>query len=540
MTKEIAVHKEFVEKSNKYMEVITLLFVFLILCVFPLYYRDYYFDILDAKYLFYWLSVIILFLVFVISKICILYFDKKNHESVYFKSMRDIWRLTAVDKFLAAFVLICIVSTLQSDYVFESFTGNKGRYSGLFLILMYTISYFIVSKYFCFRHWVMDLFLLSGILVCLFGITDYFRMDLLHFKELVRAKQRDLFTSTIGNINTYTSYVALIMASATTLFTIHKNWYKKIWYFICMIISFFAIIMGVSDNAYLALAALFVFLPLYAFRTKSGLKSYFVSIASFFMVVQCIDLINQNQAGKTLLLDSVFQLIVSSHRLDKIVVWLWLIVAGLYVSDYILKDQIKYSGKKVCLAWLVLVVLLALGIVYILIDANIGAGAKRYGRISHYLIFNDEWGTHRGYIWRNGIENYMDFPIRHKIFGYGPETFSLLSIASNKRECVDLYQQIFDNAHNEYIQYFITIGPLGLISYLGFLISAGIRMVKRGVQNPSVMAIVFSIICYSAQAAVNINLPIVAPVLLTLLMVGLAGCRNTIPENKIQEFFFDN
>lgn len=528
MAKKVSVHKEFVEKSNKYTEGMVLVFVFLILSIFPLYYRDYYFDILNAKYRFYWVSVIVLFFIFAISQIYILHSDKKYHEGYYFKSKRSIWRLTTVDKFLIAFTLICIISTFQSDYIFESFMGNEGRFSGLFLILMYVISYFIVSKYFRFKHWIMDLFLISGILVCLFGITDYFRMDILHFKELVREKERDLFTSTMGNINTYTAYVALIMASATTLFTMHKNSYKKIWYFICMIISFFAIIMGVSDNAYLALAALFVFLPLYAFRTKSGLKCYFVTIASFFTVIQCIDWINQNQAGKTIPLDSVFQLIVSYNRLDNIVVCLWLLVGVLYVCDYILKDRIKYSGKKVCLSWLALVILLALGIVYILIDTNIGEGATRYGKISNYLLFNDDWGTHRGYIWRIGIENYMKFPISHKIFGYGPETFGILTMTNNKREMIDLYNQVFDNAHNEYLQYFITIGPLGLISYLGLLITAGIRMVKRGVQNPGVMAIVFSIICYSAQAVVNINLPIVAPVMWTMLMIGLAGCREDI------------
>jgi O-antigen ligase len=28
----------------------------------------------------------------------------------------------------------------------------------------------------------------------------------------------------------------------------------------------------------------------------------------------------------------------------------------------------------------------------------------------------------------------------------------------------------FENAHNEYLQYFITIGPMGLIAYVAFLV----------------------------------------------------------------------
>ena len=33
----------------------------------------------------------------------------------------------------------------------------------------------------------------------------------------------------------------------------------------------------------------------------------------------------------------------------------------------------------------------------------------------------------------------------------------------------------------------------------------------------------FALVCYGAQAAVNISVPIVAPIMMTLLMVGVSG-----------------
>ena len=39
------------------------------------------------------------------------------------------------------------------------------------------------------------------------------------------------------------------------------------------------------------------------------------------------------------------------------------------------------------------------------------------------------------------------------------------------------------------------------------------------------MATLFAVLCYGAQALVNINLPIATPVMWTILMIGLAGCR---------------
>ena len=54
-------------------------------------------------------------------------------------------------------------------------------------------------------------------------------------------------------------------------------------------------------------------------------------------------------------------------------------------------------------------------------------------------------------------------------------------------------------------------------------------MVRRGSGNPYVMAALFAMLCYGAQAFVNINLPIVTPVMWTLMMVGLSGCKGSRP-----------
>ena len=109
------------------------------------------------------------------------------------------------------------------------------------------------------------------------------------------------------------------------------------------------------------------------------------------------------------------------------------------------------------------------------------------------MVIDDEWGTHRGYIWRIGLENYKEFPLIHKIFGYGPDTFGIVTVNNNYDEMVSRYNEIFDSAHNEYLQYFVTIGPFGLISYLVLLVSAVLRMVRRAGDNPYVVAAAFSV-----------------------------------------------
>lgn len=71
---------------------------------------------------------------------------------------------------------------------------------------------------------------------------------------------------------------------------------------------------------------------------------------------------------------------------------------------------------------------LALGVavlVIMLIDANALGHGSRYGSLGNYLVFNDGWGTMRGYIWRKSLELYAAFPFMHKLFGFGPDTFGL-------------------------------------------------------------------------------------------------------------------
>ena len=73
------------------------------------------------------------------------------------------------------------------------------------------VVYFVVSRFWKVQGWILQLFLISGMIMCVIGITDYFQLDLLDFRGKIKPEQSTIFTSTVGNINTYTAYVAIIM-----------------------------------------------------------------------------------------------------------------------------------------------------------------------------------------------------------------------------------------------------------------------------------------------------------------------------------------
>lgn len=507
-------------------------FVFLITAIFPLIYHDSYFDILETKYQCYYLCIIGMLAVCLVLALVMMFVDMKEYQGEHTRNLLvrlapKNWKDTfgAADVAILVYWLAALISTFQSEYFYESFWGNEGRYTGLFLMTLYVASYFLISRCWKIRGWLLDVFLISGMIMCFIGITDYFQLDILQFRTHIKPEQSTMFTSTVGNINTYTAYVALIMGFAAAMFATAKSIGRIIWYYICLVVTFFAIVMGCSDNAYLALGVLFAFLPFVLFRTWSGVLRYLVMAASFFTVTQCIDFINQVYADVVIGLVSLFRVIVGFGGLP-IVVWLlWGMAAAVYFIGRKPGKAQEQPGKHLVMAWGIFIVVCVLGLCFALFDANVAGNGARYGSLGYYLVFNDSWGTNRGYIWRKSLEMYQNFPVMHKLFGYGPDTFGILTTNEIRHEMIQATNQVFDNAHNEYLHLLLTIGPIGLAAYVVFIAAGIVKFCKNLDKHPCVIGCCVAVLCYSAQAAVNLNLPIATPMMWLMVSAGMAACR---------------
>lgn len=508
-------------------------FLLILITVFPLILHNNYSDTLETKYQCYYVIIIGMLAVISVLAMIMLMIDQMEHHGqhvvrLFAKLHPRNWKTTfcAADFAVIAFWLTLLVSTVQSEYLYESFWGNEGRYSGLFLLTLYVVSYFVISRFWKGKGWVLDVFLLTSLIICYIGITDYFQLDILNFRGGIKPEQSTIFTSTLGNINTYTAYLALMLGVAAAMFATARKTAKVIWYYICLVVGFFAIIMGCSDNAYLALGALFGCLPFVLFKSRTGTKRYLLMLATFGTVIKCIDFINQSFSEVVIGLDSLFRLLVDFRGLMYVVVVLWLVYIAVMIFDKKNQKEDDETGDVLVWLWSGLLVACVLIVCFLMYDANIASNAERYGGLGRYLIFHDGWGTNRGYIWRKSVEIFHEFPLIYKLFGYGPETFGILTTENFLADMVSSTQgQIFDNAHNEYLQYLVTTGALGLITYVTFLVAAMWRMAKGRNGNAYIAGCLFAVLCYGVQALVNLNLPITAPIMWMLLSVGMAGCR---------------
>ncbi len=372
--------------------------------------------------------------------------------------------------------------------------------------------------------------------------------------------------------NAYLSIAAVFVGVSSAIWVAAKKKLQSLFAYVCVAVSFVALILGISDNAYLSIAAVFGLLPLLAFRSRRGLRRYVVLAATFFTSLKGIEWIQNHYTGEMLRIHSVYNQLVAFGGLKLLILLLWGLAAGLYLWDYVSKKKdapiremlrihsvynqlVAFGGLKLLIlllwglaaglylwdyvskkkdapirpwlswSWVALMAACVAVLVYMLYDVNIGDNGARYGSLEKYLLFNDAWGTNRGYIWKLAFRDYKEFSPIHKLFGLGPDTFGLMTYFTNYDEMINTYNVIFDSAHNEYIHYFVTMGPFGFLSYLVILGGAVVSMVKKCFHNPYVMGALLGVLCYVIQALVNINQPIATPVMWTLLCMGMAAVR---------------
>ena len=529
--------------------VIVGLWVMAMFTIFPLIYNDFYFDILQTKYY----TVLTLSIIMILALIVICgfaggfknFFDKLKSKgfALWFKEEFSIW-----DICIMIFWLMSALSTaFAGRFIMEAITGDKGRYSGLLLISIYVILYFIVSRMFSFGKVYFTVFLAVSIPVCLFGYTDYFNMDILGFKEKISPEQWPIFTSTIGNINTYTAVLAFYIAIAGTLFITTpfksdngrgESIGKIVFYYVIMLMNFIALTMGTSDNGYLTLAAFFGIVPFVAFRTMEGVRRFLLTIFTYLLGIKIIQLINISYAGKVLGISGLYDFISDFKYLNLIIAVLALIVIIMYVLEYRKKEKRRDNEallRSLRYIWLAILVIVFAAIVFMgmKINSDVTAAKEKYGALADYFVFNDSWGTFRGYIWRAAVEEYMKFPLLHKIFGSGPDTFGLYIGLLRNEEMTSVTGQFFDATHNEYIQFLFTLGPIATIAYILALILPSVEALRTrlfylrdNTMLPYLYACAIAVICYATQAVVNLNLPVVTPFLWIFLSIMVAILRD--------------
>lgn len=465
--------------------------------------------------------------------------------------------LCAADLFAIGFFIILIISTLSSNWIYEAFWGNMGRYQGLYLWIFYFAGYIMISRFYKPKHWHMDVFIAAGFLVCAWGVLDFFYMSPIGWqKQAVNYGAFD-FSSTIGNVNLLTAFEGMILGIAAVMFIGEKNAIRSIFYYIAAFTAMLGIICGFSDNALISLGAVICFVPFYAFKDRKGIIRYLAILAGIAgalvltgsLIESGIKTVSRQHWGLLLELcaehaDLTRQIFTAAAAV--------LIAAGILyaATNKIIKkkdaetaDASEKSGKtaqcfdrkmarKLRIIWCVLGVAAVCVVIYIFYDANTGGHPDRYAPYSTYLIFNDNWGTRRGYNWNLAFRYMKEFTLQKKLFGAGPETYPIYTYTYDYYNMVNAFDEVYDSPHNEWIQYLFTTGILGVLCYYGWVISSALAGLTAGIKTSMGTACAYGIIIYTLVSFVNISAPCLTPMVILCMGICAAAGRYGTEENK--------
>lgn len=502
----------------------------LMFAVFPLFFTDGLFQIRHDK-LYFFLAASGMILLAVGCLVFIPMIDKqKSVPKVVNESPK--LSLSIVDYAMLALLIVSIISSLFSPYLKTGepiFGAPNGRNNGLLLIAFYVAVYFVITRYFYYCEYVFIALAIGSSLVCLLSVLNFFYIDpLAVYERMVNQADVERFTSTIGNKNILSSFICIALPAMIAM-SVHtkKRLYQSI-YLTAVGLGFASLMTADSDSGILGMGVLVVVLLIWYSRHICRLKRYFLAMTVMFASAKLVGLfypLLESVMGKGSKEMDFFQKIFIFSNASYIIIAISAILTVLlFIIDF--KHPNLNIPKLIPIVISSLFLLFIAAIIGTVIYFSVFNTSADLGPFATIFRFNEKWGTHRGFMWIKSVEIFGNMNFFQALFGTGPDTY-YYEFMPYFGELMKFGDGSTNAAHNEYINYLITIGIFGLGAYLTAVIGVIVRAIKAA--KKSSLAIVCScvVICYSVQAFVNISSPITTPLFIIFLALTEAVCRKS-------------
>lgn len=520
------------------------IYLFVMFTVFPLYVSLYtdgnfpfvhmdegFVGIRHQKYYFF----LVMTAIAAIAEIMVILTGQMNSKKKTGSAQKTIFdNITFTDWAALALVLSCAISTVLSPYVKLAFWGeatiggySQGRNNGLFLILFYALAYFLITRLYRYAEFVFIGLACSCGIVFLLTVLNGYYIDPLNMFANFRTQTNVFmeFFATIGNKNMLSSFICVTLPVIFTMSILTKRLLFRVIYLLSTSLGTMALIIGDSDSGLLGISVFLAIFLIVFIRKPDRLKYYFLSLTVMLASIKLLRLFSLILEDSYKKLGKIPSAILFSKPLYAVIAVSALITVLLFFISK--KKPGTELPKAVPIAFGCVFGLAALSAIGTLVYFSAIDTKTPLGDMEKLLRFNPKWGTHRGIMWIRAFDIFGGADFIHKLFGFGPDTFY----------CV--YEPYFDElkhygntstdaAHNEYINYLVTIGIAGLMSYLAFVGGALARGFKSAKQNPVVLAFAAAVICYAVQAVVNIAVPISTP----LFIIFVSLCEAMARKNK--------
>jgi putative inorganic carbon (HCO3(-)) transporter len=183
------------------------------------------------------------------------------------------------DKLLILYLLFLILSTIFSHNHLYSLIGYSTRFEGLITLIIYIFVFFLAYRNFEFNEKFFRIFIITTILLSLYGVFQYFGFDPMP-KEVARVIFVGRGHSTFGNPNFHGTYLTLVLPIAAYVYL--KS--GKVLYFIAAGSIYFSLITSFTRSGWVGSFFAFGIILYYSFKTKFN-KKYIVYLLVLLLVI---------------------------------------------------------------------------------------------------------------------------------------------------------------------------------------------------------------------------------------------------------------
>lgn len=423
---------------------------------------------------------------------------------------------------MGIFLISCVLSGAHRGFVPEVLEGSAGRYCGLIYLLCCGGAFYVMALGALHSGSVIGLMLISSGLCAGLGVLNAMGIDPLGFYDRIKRGQESAFLSTIGNLDFFGTYLAVMFGPAVGLFVFSKKMCVRIFALIISLVMMAGMYAARTDGAWLGMH-----MVLFAAAAVSGGSYRSMARVSVlwglgFVVLPIVKKMLMYSPYKPKL-SGLPLILCESHA-----AW---VLAGLFmvmgIVFYLLKKSPAPGEKKIeKLALSALCLALAIFFAAMFYFTVVNPDAE-IGELAGALRFNDNWGSARGFVYRNALRAYGDYAISEKLFGNGVDYIApVLAKYMDKSEMIAMTGGVFNDVHCQPLQMLMTCGLLGMASFLFLYGSLVVTVFRHAGGDPILLGCFASLIGYFPVMLFNVTQPILIAAYFSLGALALSRVRS--------------
>ncbi len=451
-------------------------YVIAVCLILPFYMENGYFNTLDAKAHAFWIISGVVLILGAIWGVVEAFMGKAEDD--------DYFSISLMDFFVAAFAAVSLVSCIFSEYRTSAFTGEMGWNMGAYTLCALALTYYYISRNYKMESQIWVYFTSAASIMFVLGFLNGIGLDPLGVHMRLSESEMFEYIATIGNINSYSGYLSMLIPLLSFVFIADGRKWLKIWLFPVLILGMGNLIANNSDGAFLGAGLGILFMIYYCLKDPGKIGGLSLVGLMYAAGMALMDLVSGTNPLEMVEYSGISGLVTRFYVYIPLVVFCAVI--------FFLSRQTQVFNEKSCkVISRLFATIVILGIIC--------------GVIYTALHWSGKWGTKRGWIWEFAISLFASGSIREKLIGVGPEMFGTPVMDTFGDFISKHWGKRIANAHNEFLQYLVTMGIFGLTAYAGIYFSSFRKYVRRKKEEWTWEegALFFAIMGYMGQALVN-------------------------------------